>query len=319
MKSAIEAYSLYNLDQERKMPMNSSVVASPPGVPEVVPMDAPIGAEIRGVDLARSIGDAQMQAIMDALHQHAVIVFRGQQIEPGHQKAFASRLGEMRTSFYNRYGVPGHSELTVVSNLKNESGEAIGIADAGMLWHTDASYLKTPDMYTVLYGIEIPHRDGRPIGDTLFTSAGLAYDELPDDIRRRVDNLRAVHSFSAHLAKKQARKQLRRAPLTDEQKKAVPDVDHPVVRRHPITGRKCLFVTDGHTSHILGLPEQEAEELLHFLTGHIQQERFHYRHSWRKGDLIVWDNAAVQHLAVFDYGDIPRRLHRAGIAGPVPV
>jgi taurine dioxygenase len=319
MKYRIKAYSLYNLFKERKMPPSSQGLIGEAHSVSVVPMDAPIGAEIRGVDLSDGLGDADMQAVMDALHRHSVILLRDQDIEPGHQKVFASRLGQMRTSFYNRYGVPGHSELTVVSNLRNEQGEAIGIADAGMLWHTDASYLKTPDLYTVLYGIEIPHRDGRPIGDTIFTSAALAFEALPEDVRQRIDGLRAVHSFTAHLAKKQARQQLLRAPLTDEQKKAVPDVDHPVVRRHPVTGRKCLFVTDGHTSHILGLPQQEADELLSFLTQHVQQARFHYRHSWRKGDLIVWDNAAVQHLAVFDYGDIPRRLHRAGISGPVPV
>lgn len=284
-----------------------------------VPLGAPIGAEIRGVDVAAGPSEQDYQFIRDALHQHSVIVLRGQDITPGQQKEFARRLGEMRTSFYNRYGVPGHPELTIVSNLKREDGEALGIADAGMLWHTDASYLKTPDMYTVLYGIEIPHRDGKAIGDTVFSSAWGAYDALPDAMKERVDGLRAVHSFAAHIEKKKARGQLKRAPLTAEQRAALPDVDHPVVRRHPVNGRKCLFVTEGHTSEIVGLPAAEGAELLRLLTEHVKQPQFHYRHSWRKGDLIVWDNCAVQHLAIFDYGDIPRRLHRAGILGPVPV
>jgi len=279
----------------------------------------PIGAEIRGIDLAAGLDDDACQYLRDALHEHSVVVLRGQDITPDRQKELARRLGEMRTSFYNRYGVPEHPELTIVSNMKREDGEALGIADAGMLWHTDASYLKTPDMYTLLYGIEIPHREGKPIGDTVFSSAWGAYEALPRDMQQRIDGLRAVHSFAAHIEKKQARGQLKRAPLTAEQKAALPDVDHPVVRRHPVNGRKCLFVTEGHTSKILGLPEGEAAELLDFLTEHVKKEQFQYRHQWRKGDLIVWDNCAVQHLAIFDYGDIPRRLHRAGILGPVPV
>jgi taurine dioxygenase len=287
--------------------------------PSVVALPTPIGAEIRGIDVAAGVSEAQAQFMRDALNEHSVIVLRGQDISPDQQLKFAQLLGEPRASFYNRYGVAERPELTIVSNLKRDDGEALGIADAGMLWHTDASYLKTPDMYTVLYGIEIPHKDGKPVGDTVFSSAWSAYDALPPDMKQRIDGLRAVHSFSAHLEKKRAKGQLKRAPLTEEQKNALPDVEHPVVRRHPVNGRKCLFVTEGHTSEIVGLPAQEGVQLLELLTKHMTKPEFHYRHSWRKGDLIVWDNCAVQHLAIFDYGDIPRRLHRAGIFGPVPV
>ncbi len=285
----------------------------------VVPMFAPIGAEVVGIDVASSPGESDFRLLRDALHHYSVIVIRNQDITPEHQKDFAGRFGELRTSFYNRYGVADYPALSIVSNIKREDGEHIGIADAGMLWHTDGSYLKAPDMYTVLYGLQIPQQEGGALGDTLFSSAWAAYDALPQDVKRRIDGLRAVHSFTAHMEKKKAKGQLKRAPLSAQQRDALPDVDHPVVRRHPVNGRKCLFVTEGHTSGISGLDEREGSELLQFLTEHIKKSEFHYRHTWRKGDLIVWDNCAVQHLAVFDYGDIPRRLHRAGIAGPVPV
>ncbi len=287
--------------------------------PQAIAMQAPIGAEILGIDVAQGPSASDFQFLRDALHEYSVIVLRGQDITPEQQKSFAEQFGELRTSFYNRYAVAQVPALTIVSNLRREDGELIGIADAGMLWHTDGSYLKTPDMYTVLYGIEIPHQGDQVLGDTVFASSWGAYDALPLETKRRIDPLRAIHSFTAHIEKKQAKGQLKRAPLTDEQKKNVPDVDHPVVRIHPINGRKCLFVTEGHTSEVLGVDGAEANELLSFLTEHVKKPEFQYRHHWKKGDLIVWDNCAVQHLAVFDYGEIPRRLHRTGISGAVPV
>lgn len=284
----------------------------------VVPHPSGIGAEIHHLDVAAGLDDAALRQMMDALHRHGVIVMRGQRLTPAQQVKLAKQLGEPRVSFYNRYAVPGHPELTVVSNIVQD-GQAIGIADAGMLWHTDASYLKSPDLYTVLYGIEIPQKDGQALGNTLFASSWLAYEALPEDVRARIAHLRAVHSFSWHLERKRQRGQLKRAPLTAEQRAATPDVDHPVVRAHPVTGRRCLFVTEGHTASIAGLPDSQSQELLDMLVAHSTRPEFVYRHSWKPGDLIIWDNCLVQHLAVFDYGDIPRRLHRSGIAGPVPV
>ena len=293
--------------------------AAPAPAPRaVIPMAAPIGAELTGLDVAAGLDDAAIAFVRDALHHHAVIVIRGQQLTPAQQTIFAKQIGEPRVSFYNRYAVPGQPELSIVSNI-TENGESIGIADAGMLWHTDGSYLKTPDLYTVLYGITIPERDGQPLGDTVFASASHAYEALPEAERARIDPLRAIHSFERHIEKKRAKGQLKRAPLSAEQKAALPDVDHPVVRTHPVTGRRGLFVTEGHTAEIVGLEPEEGRALLDRLNAQVQQPEFQYRHAWRPGDLIVWDNCAVQHLAVFDYGAIPRRLHRSGILGPVPV
>lgn len=278
-----------------------------------------VGAEVAGVDVAAGVDEAAFRTVLDALHEYSVIVLPGQQLTPADQIAFAKRFGEMRTSFYNRYGVPDFPALSVVSNIQNEKGEAIGIADAGMLWHTDASYLPRPDMYTLLYGIEIPHADGKPLGDTLFVSSWRAFEALPPDLQKRLRGLRAVHSFLDHLDKKSRAGNLKRAPLTEKQKAELPDTLHPVVRTHPATGRPCLYVTEGHTASIDGLDAAESEALLKQLADHLRDPRFQYRHRWTRGDLLIWDNCSAHHLAIFDYGTTPRRLHRAGIVGAVPV
>jgi len=285
---------------------------------ETVLLGPGIGAQIKGIQVGDSLNAQELSFVRQALNDHSVIILRDQDITPIQQTNFAKQLGDLRVSFYNRYAVPDQPELSIVSNIKKD-GVAIGIEDAGMLWHTDASYLKTPDMYTVLYGIEIPQRDGKVLGNTLFSSAWGAYDALSDAMKAKIAHLRAKHSFIDHLAKKAKIGNLKRAPLTEKQKAELPDVDHPIVRKHPVNERPCLFVTEGHTSEVVGMPLDESNELLNQLWEQLKNPAFIYAHSWRKGDLIVWDNCAVHHLAVFDYGDIPRKLHRAGMIGQVPV
>lgn len=287
--------------------------------PQVRPRGPGIGAEVTGLDVSAGLEDDQFKIIRDALHEYSVVVLPGQHLSPDDQIAFTKRFGEMRTSFYNRYGVPGHAELSIVSNILNDKGEAIGIADAGMLWHTDASYLLKPDMYTLLYGVQIPQAEGKSLGDTIFTSSWRAFEALPLAMQTRLRGLRAIHSFIGHLEKKRRAGNLKRAPLTEQQKAELPDVSHPVVRTHPVTGRPCLYVTDGHTSHIDSVSEAESDELKKLISDQLANPKFHYRHQWKVDDLLIWDNCSAHHLAVFDYGDIPRQLHRAGVLGLVPV
>lgn len=278
-----------------------------------------VGAEITGIDVSAGLDEAAFNAVRDALHEYSVLVLPGQQLTAPDLIVFAKRFGEMRTSFYNRYGVPGFPELSVISNILDDKGEAIGIADAGMLWHTDASYLPKPDMYTLLFGIDIPQADGKSLGDTIFASSWRAFEALQADVKKKLRGLRSVHSFIDHLEKKRRTGNLKRAPLTEKQKAELPDVTHPVVRTHPVTGRPCLYVTEGHTARIDGLAAAESDALLKQLADQLHNPAFHYRHRWTRGDLVIWDNCSVHHLAIFDYGTIPRRLHRAGILGPVPV
>lgn len=275
-----------------------------------------LGAEIKGVDVASAPSESEMIAIRDALHRHSVILLRDQHLAPAQQVAFARRLGTLRVSFMNQFAVENCPELTVVSNIAR-NGKPIGLVDAGALWHTDGSYLARPDMYSVLYSLEVPHRDGEPLGDTLFTSVAAAWEALPEQTRQRIAEDRAVHSIM-HNVEKKALHGFSKPPVDGAQRKTLPDVEHPVVRVHPVTGRKCLYVTEGHTKSIVGRSPEESENLLTELWAQIVRPEFIYRHKWRVGDLLVWDNCAVQHLAITDYGSLPRRLHRAGIAGPIP-
>lgn len=281
------------------------------------PFDSVIGAEICGIEVARGVSPSEYAAVRTALDRHSVVVLRGQSISPERQKAFAAGIGTLRPLVYSRYSLPGSPEVMVVSNIKQD-GDYIGIPDAGSLWHSDGAYLARPDMYSLLYGIDIPQRDGQPLGDTAFTSVWKAYEALAPEIRQRIAGRTGTNSFEWHLEKKARLGQLRRAPLTAEQKAATPDVQHPLVRRHPNTGMPCLFVSEAHTVGINGMPAAEGDALLARLLAHLKQERFQYRHRWRAGDLVIWDNCAVQHLAHFDYAEIPRRMHRTGSYGPVP-
>ncbi len=282
----------------------------------VNPLGKVIGAEILGIDLCNpSVED--FETVRTALNQFGVVVIRDQDIQPQDQVRFAKGLGPLQPLFYNRFTLPNHPEITIVSNIR-ENGEPIGIEDAGMMWHTDASFNRCPDMYSLLYSIQVPHKDGMPIGDTAFTSVIRAFHDLPEEIRKKLIGMTSTHSFLHHLEKKRSKGQLKRPPLTPEQQSQVPDVQHPVVRRHPNTGLPCLFVSEGHTSKIDGLTNEESNELLEYLWEHLQQPNYQYRHKWRKGDLLIWDNPAVQHLAIFDYGLEPRRMHRLGTAGLAP-
>ncbi|MGB6102442.1 MAG: TauD/TfdA family dioxygenase [Pusillimonas sp.] len=276
----------------------------------VQPLAEALGAEIGGVNIANEVSDDQMAAIRDALHKHGVVVLRDQHLTPQDQVAFCKRLGPMRASFMTDVSVPEAPELTIVSNIVKD-GKPIGLVDAGALWHTDGSYLPQPDMYTVLHAIQIPQGDNVSLGDTCFLSTAAVYENLPETIREKIDDAQGVHSLTYHIQRKIEGNF--KAPPAKEPK---PDVRHPAVIKHPATGRKGIYLTEGHTKAIDGLPEEESRELLNTIASFAVQPQFIYRHKWRDGDLLIWDNIGTQHLAITDYGSMPRRLHRAGISSP---
>jgi len=278
---------------------------------------SPIGAEVRGIQISKGVTNDEYTFVKKSLNQYGVVFLRNQEVSPEHQRAFAQGIGTLRPLVYGRYSLPGNPEVMIVSNIK-KNGEDIGISDAGMLWHSDGAYLANPDMYSLLYSIEVPRKDGVALGDTVFTSVSKAYECLSVSMKDRIEGQFCINSFTWHLEKKASLGQLRRAPLTPEQKAATPDVQQPVVRRHPVTGLPCLFVNEAHTMGLVGQSPQASEALLSELLTHIKSEQFQYRHRWQEGDLLIWDNCAVQHLATFDYGDIPRRMHRTGTFGPAP-
>jgi taurine dioxygenase len=281
--------------------------------------DAPLGAEIRGVDLSRPVCEADFAAIGDAFATHGVVVFRDQHISEEQHIAFSRRFGDLEIHVLKQYLHPAHPELLIVSNVV-ENGRQIGIADAGRYWHSDLSYVAKPSRCSLLYAREVPvAEDGRVLGDTLFASAAAAYDALPETMKKRIAGLRAIHRYGDR-SDKLAQAGGLRDKLSDEQRKQVPDVFHPVVRTHEVTGRRCLFVNEGFCVGIVGMPEEEGRALIAELCAHVTKPEFIYRHRWRQYDLLMWDNAQTQHLAIGDYALPLRRLmHRTTVKGGVPV
>jgi taurine dioxygenase len=288
---------------------------------EIRPL-TPFGVEIAGVDLSEDMDEGRFRAIEEALDHHGVVVIRGQALTPERQIAFTRRFGELEVHVRQEYALPGHPEIHLISNIK-DGERSIGSAYAGDNWHTDLCFQRRPARMSLLHGIEIPHDDaGEPLGDTLFVSAADAYDRLPDDMKRRLEGLRAIHQYhrAQEIKRRQREKDHARAALSDAQRSRTPDVAHPVVRRHPVTGRKCLYVNQTYTFGIEGWPEEEAEPLLRTLFAHIVQEPYVYRHRWRAGDVVMWDNCLTQHKAVADYALPQRRLmHRTAVNGTEPV
>lgn len=277
--------------------------------------DAPLGGEIIGLDLSQPLDDATFDAIRESFLDAQVLVFRGQQdLTPEQQIAFSRRFNELQIHVLKEFHLPGYPEILVVSNVVDETGRKIGLGDAGRYWHSDLSYVAEPSLGSMLLARELP-QDGS--GDTLFANMYLAYEALPKEIRQRITGRNAVHSYTLKYDALRAISNARN-PLSDEQKRQVPPNSHPVVRTHPETGRKALFVSEGFTSGIEGLSEGESEELLKFLFAHSTQPAFVYRHHWQAGDMVFWDNRATVHLATGASPDQHRTLHRTTIKGDIP-
>ena len=278
---------------------------------EVIPTGAAIGAEIRGINLAHPLDDATFAAIEKAYNTHGVIFFRCQCLTPPQQVAFTRRFGEIEFNIFGeRWSVAGNPEIVVISNITEEN-RPVGVRRAGENWHSDMCYTAQPPRGTMLYAIEIPELHGLTLGDTEFASAQAAWEASPDPIRDRIGRRRAVFDFAGRK---------RAVPPTQEQIDHNPPVVHPIVRTHPYTGTKCLYIMRDNCIGIEGLEQDEAEALIAALADHIVKPAFVYRHQWRPRDLLIWDNCTVQHRAIQDY-DLPQRrlMHRTTMGGSVPV
>jgi taurine dioxygenase len=282
-------------------------------------------AEISGVDLSAPLDDDTFAQVAKAFFDNEVVVFRDQRLTPAQQVAFTRRFGPLEAHVRKESRLADHDEIFVLSNKVDASGKAIGAQDAGRYWHSDLSYKREPSLLSALYAVEVPVKDGVALGNTYFASTTAAYEGLSPQMKERVGRLRNVHSYREYRLKNYAAQQedMRRgirtvqefAP-TPEQLASVPDMEVPVLRIHPVTGRKCLFVNEGHTSHLTGMSRVESDVLLAALYAHIAQPEFVYGHSWRPGDLLMWDNVAVQHKATFDYDPLPRLMYRTTVRGP---
>lgn len=283
--------------------------------------DKPVGAEIVGVDLSQALDDETFAAIERVFNENGMIYFRNQRLTPEAQLRFSRRFGELEKHVRQEYALPGYPEIHLISNVK-EGERSIGSAYAGDAWHTDLCFMKEPSRCSLLYAIEVPHQDGKPLGDTEFASTQYAYDTLPEELKRQLTpGMRGIQQYHRRQEIKRAQrmKDHPRPELTPEQKALTPDITQPVIRTHPATGRKCVYVNETYTFGIEGRPEAEARPLLGALCDHVTRPQHVYRHVWQVGDLIMWDNCSTQHRAITDYA-LPRRrlMHRTAIRGAAP-
>lgn len=278
------------------------------------PLPEILGAEILNLDLSTPVSDFDFQCIKAALADHQVLIFRDQEsLTPDQQIAFSRRFGTLEIHIQHHFHLQGHPEILIVSNVV-EDGKPLGLADAGKYWHSDLSYLAEPSLGSLLHSKEWPARGG----DTIFVNMVAAYDALPEEIKAQIDGLSAEHSYAARNRKQQQITGALRPGLTAEQEARVPPVIHPIVRVHPDSGKRALFVSEGFTTKILGLPEEESAELLALLFAHSTEERFQYRHLWQPHDMVFWDNRQTLHLATGCPAGLRRTLYRTTIRGDVP-
>ena len=287
-----------------------------------------LGAEISGVHLSQPLDDNTFAQVAAAFFDNEVVYFRNQSLTPAQQIAFTRRFGVLEAHVRKESRLGGHDEIFVLSNKLDANGKAIGAQDAGRFWHSDLSYKREPSMLSALYSVEIPVKDGIALGNTYFASTTAAFNALPDMMKQRLEHMRNVHSYREYRLKNYAGQQederrgirtVQEHAPTPEQLASVPDTEMNVVRVHPVTQRKCLFINEGHTSHLTGMSRAESDAELAKLYAHMTQPEFIYGHSWRPGDLLMWDNIAVQHKATFDYDPLPRLMYRTTVRGPAVI
>lgn len=274
--------------------------------------DAPLGAEILGLDLSRPLSPRQFQRIHKAHLDHHLLVFRDQRITPQQQVDFSRRFGPLQIHVLRNFQLPSHPEVLIISNII-EDGQPIGLGDAGHFWHSDLSYKEKPSLGSLLHAQELPAEGG----DTLFANMHLAWDTLPAALRHAVQDARAEHSYLTQYDELRRRSPFRPA-LTQAQIDEVKPVTHPVVHTHPETGRKALFVSEHFTTRIVGIPEDESRALLAELFAHSVLPAHIYRHKWAPHDLVFWDNRSLMHLAGGTPDHLRRKLYRTTIEGDAP-
>ncbi len=268
------------------------------------------GAEIRGLDLTKPVDPETRAALNRAFAQHHVLVVRDQKYEPADFIRAVQIWGELQPHDKKDHHIPGFPEMYYVSNE-----EFIGTKRIipGETFHSDHSNHPAPPKATILYPVALP-RSG---GDTQYVNMHLAYDELPEAMKRRIENLKAVHVYLSKYSPRPLK------PLNEESLKALPSPGiHPLVRVHPENGRKALFLNPVRIESIVGMPDDEALDLVAELMAHATQQKYEYRHRWQYGDMVLWDNRSVMHKANPDYDMNERRYrYRLMLRGepPVPV
>ena len=276
---------------------------------QIIPLMPKIGAEVTGLDLRDTLSEVQSKIVCSALAKYGVICLRGHKLEPEMQVSFTRIFGEPAINHNaKKFGINGSPEIYRISNIV-ENGKPIGTPKAGTEWHSDMCYAMKPAKATMLHARKIPQLNGFALGDTSFANAAAAWDALPVALKRKISNLRVVYDFT---------RRKRGAKPSKDAVQQYPPVSHPLVRSHPVTGRKSLYVS-GESAGIEGKSEEEGRILIEALASHIVHPAFVYRHSWSEGDVVVWDNCTCQHKAEVDY-DLPleRLMWRTTVKGSIP-
>ena len=279
----------------------------------IQPISRACGAEVTGIDLTRPLQAQAVQQLHKALGENGLLLFRNADLAPQQHIAFSRQFGPLETHVVGEFNLPEHPEVFVVSNV-TEEGKLKGAVYAGQYWHSDLSYMKKPSLGSLLLCREMPEVGG----DTMWANMVLAYDALSEVMKKFLSGLRAIHDYShaydtyfAHLKE--------RPPLTPEQRAKTPPVEQPMIRTHPVTKRKALYVNPGFTRGIVGMPKEESQPMLEMLFAHSTRPEFVYRHKWRINDLVFWDNRCTMHYALADYDfSVRRHMHRTTIAGDAP-
>ena len=272
---------------------------------EARPIAGTLGAEIVGVDLGRRLDKEVVAEIRGLWLDHLVIFFRDQMLPPEKLLAFARSLGEVVEYPFIK-GIEGFAEITPVLKLEHEK------VNFGGLWHSDTAYLDRPPMGTMLIAREVP-----PVGgDTLFANMYLAYETLSEGMKRMLQGLIGVNSSAKANATRTREDRLRGDARSDAKSEYV--AEHPVVRTHPETGRKALYVNSGHTVRFKDMTTAESATILNFLFEHLTRPEFTCRFRWQRGSLALWDNRCTQHNPINDYHGFRRLMHRVTLAGDEP-
>lgn len=267
-----------------------------------------MAAAVSGVDLNRLPDAATQQALIDVLHDNLVLCIRDQNLKP---PAFLDAMSRFGTPMLRKQlaRTPECAEVNIISSEDRDVlGDGKKIVN-GANWHTDDSFMREPCSLTMLYGVMVPSRGG----DTQFTNMYAAYDDLPAKTRARIDPLKVIHKYSS------SRKLSRISTRPAVEMAAMPEATHPLVRTHPETRRKSLYLNPNRMEQIAGLDRAESDRLLDELIAHATQPKYQYRHVWREGDIVIWDNRCTMHKANADYPEGERRLmHRVIVAGTEP-
>ncbi len=277
---------------------------------EVLPRPDRFGADIVGLDLHNRPHDVEAAELDRLIDIHGVLVIRGQALDHASLVGFSRRFGEVVVHQVAEYLAADHPEVMILSN-NVEGGRPVGAPNNGIFWHSDQIFRRRPVAYTLLYGHEVPPEGG----DTLFADMRAVHDDLPAALRDELAGRRAMHSFAVSYQKNY----IAAAPLTPERRAANPDIGHPVLRTHPRTGRRAVFVDPDSTSHILDMDPQRSAALLDLLFATLEQPNYVYRHRWRQGDLVIWDNRCLMHRATgYDNSTHRRVMWRTQVAGDEP-